>query len=172
MRAKLDAQRYEILGWDEILPEPQMWVMWYEMIMQTILFTVMVVIGVGIMNTILMGVFERTKELGVMLAIGTSPGQIIRLVLLETLILELCGMALGVFSAVMLVAYFHHAGISFRELEAALSQSFVSTVTYPVIRWYRALGSVVMMAVIATAISLYPAWRAGKMDPVKAIYHS
>ena len=75
-----------MMRWNEIVPEIEQWASWSEAIIRTILVAVMIVIGVSIMNTVLMSVFERTREFGVMLAIGTSPGQVIRLVLLYTLI--------------------------------------------------------------------------------------
>ena len=172
LKRELNPALYHVQQWDEILPEPEMWVKWYETVMQTILITIMVVIAVGIMNTVLMSVLERTKELGVMMAIGTSPAQVLKLVVLETLVLELLGMASGIAMGCLIVLYFNRIGISFAELEQALSQSFVSTVTYPIIKWQNVIWSIVTLGLIASLISLYPAWRAGRMNPVKAIYHS
>ena len=149
-----------------------MWVKWYETIMHTVFLTVMIVIGVGIMNTVLMSVFERTKELGVMLAIGTSPTQVLRLILLETFVLELLGTFLGLAAGYLVVFYFGRVGISFHELEQALSQSYVSTVTYTWVEPVHVVESVATLLLITTFIGLYPAWRAARMEPVKAIYHS
>ena len=95
LKPQLDAKRYEFQTWDEIVPEVEQWVIWSEAVIRTILVTVMIVVGVGIMNTVLMSVFERTRELGVMMAVGTSPRQIGTLILLETFILEAIGILLG-----------------------------------------------------------------------------
>lgn len=172
LKESLTPDRYEILPWNEIVPEPLMWVKWYETIMRTVFMTVMIVIGVGIMNTVLMSVFERTKEFGVMMAIGTSPSQVVQLILLETLVLELCGIIVGLIAGYAVVFYFGRVGISFQELEQALSQSYVSTVTYTWVEPSHVVESIITLLVITSVIGLYPAWRASRMEPVKAIYHS
>lgn len=165
-------QDYETLSWSEIVPEVEQWAQWAEAIIQTILIAVMVVIGVSIMNTVLMSVFERTREIGVMLALGTSPGCVIGLILLETIVLELWGILLGLAAGYAVVGYFGTAGIAFPELEAAFSRSYMSTVTYTRVETIHVIQSVITLLLLTTLISLYPAWKAGRMEPVKAIYHS
>ncbi len=172
MKNSLNPSAYEIRSWDEILPEPMMWIQWYQFIMRTIFLTIMIVISVGIMNTVLMSVFERTKEFGVMMAIGTSPQQIIKLILLETLLLEFCGVVFGTVLGYLIVFYFGKYGIAFKQLEAALSQSYMGTVVYTSVEPVHVLESIISLVLITSVISLYPAWRAGHMEPVKAIYHS
>ncbi|MBI4115675.1 MAG: ABC transporter permease [Candidatus Omnitrophica bacterium] len=171
-KGMLDRETYEMFPWYEVVPEPELWLKWYEAIMRVVLVAVMVVIGVSIMNTVLMSVFERMRELGVMMAIGTSPRQIINLVLLETLVLEFFGIILGLILGYLVVFYFGKVGISFHELEEALSQSYVSTVTYTHVHPGHVLESVITLLIISSFISLYPAWKAGHMEPVKAIYRT
>lgn len=172
LTAGLDVAPYEILKWNEIVPEVEQWALWASAIIRTILVAVMIVIGVGIMNTILMSVFERTKEFGVMLAIGTSPKQIIGLVLLETLTLEVIGIVLGLIGGYAVTAYFGEVGIAFHEFEKAFSRSYMSTVTYTRVEFVHVLQSVFALFILTSVISLYPAWKAGRMEPIKAIYRS
>ena len=163
---------YDISTWDEIVPEVEQWAKWSEAIIRTILMAVMVVIGVSIMNTVLMSVFERTRELGVMMAIGTSPGRVIRLILLETFILELFGIVLGLILGYLVTTYFAQVGIAFPELERAFSRSYMSTVTYTRVEPFHVLQSIVTLFALTSFIGLYPAWKAGRMEPIKAIYRS
>jgi len=172
MKTRLPEEQYEVLPWYVIVPEPELWLKWYDGIMAVILTTVMVVISVGVMNTILMSVFERTRELGVMMAIGTSPPLIVQLILIETLILEWMGILVGIAIGYVVVSYFAHVGISFSEVETALSQSYLSTVTYPIIEIHRVIKSSLMLMFITVILSIYPAWKAGRLEPIKAIYHS
>lgn len=172
LKKSLDSSLYEVLRWDEIVPEVEQWAKWADAIVETILMAVMVVIGVSIMNTVLMSVFERTKELGVMLAIGTSPSQIMRLILIETLVLEFFGIILGLIAGYLITFYFGHVGISFHGVEEAFSMSYMSTVVYPQIELHNVLRSVITLLIMTTLIGLYPAWKAGKLQPVQAIYHS
>lgn len=170
--SQLSPSTYEILKWNEIVPEVEQWASWSEAIIRTILFAVMVVIGVSIMNTILMSVFERTREFGVMMAIGTAPSQIVKLILLETLVLEFVGMVIGLIGGYAITLYFGKVGIAFHELEKAFSRSYMSTVTYTQVEPIHVLHSIIALFILTTFISLYPAWKAGRMEPIKAIYRA
>lgn len=172
MREALDPAQYEFQTWDQIVPEVEQWVIWSEAVIRTILATVMIVIGVGIMNTVLMSVFERTRELGVMMAIGTSPAQIGALIFLETLILELMGVVLGVIGGYIAVFYFSHAGIHFQGVEEAFAESFMSTTVYTQVETKHVVNSILTLLLMTSFIGLYPAWKAGKTEPIKAIYHT
>ena len=122
------------------------------------------------MNTVLMSVFERTRELGVMMAIGTTPTQVIRLILLETFILQLFGIALGLVAGYCVTFYFGKVGIAFPELEQAFSRSYMSTVTYTRVEPFHVIQSIITLLILTSFIGLYPAWKAGRMEPIKAIY--
>ncbi|OGW85423.1 MAG: hypothetical protein A3C35_03360 [Omnitrophica bacterium RIFCSPHIGHO2_02_FULL_46_11] len=165
-----NAEQHEILTWNQIIPEVEQWVQWSEAIIRTILLAVMIVIGVSIMNTVLMSVFERTRELGVMMAIGTTPTQVIRLILLETFILQLFGIALGLVAGYCVTFYFGKVGIAFPELEQAFSRSYMSTVTYTRVEPFHVIQSIITLLILTSFIGLYPAWKAGRMEPIKAIY--
>ncbi|MCM8775301.1 MAG: ABC transporter permease [Candidatus Omnitrophica bacterium] len=172
VKKTLDETPYEILTWDDIIPSVNQWASWAEAIIRTILVTVTIVIGVGIMNTIVMSVFERTRELGVMMAIGTSPAQIIRLILLETLVLECFGVVLGVIAGYLVTFYFGIVGIHFYGVEEAFSATYMSTVTYTQVKGIHVIQSILTLVAVTSLIGIYPAWKAGRMVPVKAIYHS
>ena len=167
---KITGTESEILTWNQIVPEVEQWVQWSEAIIRTILMAVMIVIGVSIMNTVLMSVFERTRELGVMLAVGTTPRQIVKLILLETFILELFGMIAGLIGGYLVTFYFGKVGIAFPELERAFSRSYMSTVTYTQVEPFHVIQSIIALFLLTSFIGLYPAWKAGQTEPIKAIY--
>jgi len=164
--------RYELLKWNDIVPEVDQWTLWAEAVISTILITVMVVIGVSIMNTVLMSIFERIRELGIMMAIGTSPSQIVKLILLETMVLQFFGIILGIAAGYLVTFYFGRVGISFKGVEEAFSQSYMSTVIYTHVEPLHVVQSIVTLILLTTLISFYPALKAGRMAPVKAIYQT
>lgn len=168
----LSKDQYEISTWDVVVPEVNQWASYSEAIIRTMLIAVMAVIGVGVMNTVLMSIFERTRELGVMMAIGTSPFQIVVMIFLETLVLEFVGILVGFLAGYLLVYHFSHAGIVLHGFEDAFSQSFTPSVVHPKLEMARVTECVRALVLITSFISLYPAWRVGTMEPVKAIYHS
>lgn len=168
----LDTKRFEVQEWSELVPEVEQWSSWAEAVVSTILIAVTIVIVVGVMNTVLMSIFERTRELGVMLAIGTSPAQIVKLVLLETLVLECIGMLIGLAAGYAVTSYFGQVGIHFSGVEEAFSNSYMSTVVYTAVETHHVIESIVTLFILTAFVGLYPAWKAAQMEPVKAIYHS
>lgn len=163
---------YEVSTWEDVYPEVNQWANYSEAIIRTMLIAVMAVIGVGVMNTILMSIFERTRELGVMMAVGTAPSQIVALIFLETLVLEILGILFGILAGYLLVGHFANVGIPLKGFEDAFAESFTSPIVHPEIHFRRVVECVRTLVLITSFISLYPAWRVSHMEPVKAIYHS
>ena len=111
---------FEVLGWQKLLPRLADNVAFHELFTYIILFVVFVVVTLGIANTILMGVMERIREFGVMMALGTAPGQIARVVLYEAALLGLAGIAVGNAIGLGIVAYFGRRGIDLGQYAQAV----------------------------------------------------
>ena len=117
--------------------------------------------AVGVMNSILMAVFERTQEIGMMRAVGASRRDIFRIILEETTVLAAGG---GLF------------GIAVAIFGSRLIEAFVRTVM-PYVPSGKlisfdpllAVGSVAFILVIGLTAGLYPAWKASKINPIEAI---
>lgn len=171
VEALLPSEGIQLVPWYDISPEIEQWASFSAAVVRTMLVTVMLVVGIGIMNIVLMSIFERVKELGVMLAIGTSPRQIVGLIVLETLAMELFGLILGVLLGYLACAYYAYAGIRLEGFEQAARQAFMSAVIYPEFRLSRVVESAGILIAMTTFVGLYPAWKAGRLAPVKAIYH-
>jgi macrolide transport system ATP-binding/permease protein len=112
----------------------------------------LVVGGVGIMNIMLVSVTERTKEIGLRMAVGARSHQILRQFLIEAVVLCLMGGAAGILlgrCTAMMVRYFLH---------------------WPVTPSYAAIiGAVVVSASIGIGFGFYPAWKASRLDPIDAL---
>ena len=172
VRKFLPEDQYTLSSWDKIAPEVNQWASYTENIIRVMLIAIMAVIGVGVMNTILMSIFERTKELGVMVAIGTKPSQMIAMIFLETLVLEFIGIILGIGLGIFLAWYYGRIGIPLSGFKEAFAESFMSSIIYPQLMPYRIWECVRLLLLVTSFISLYPAIRVARMEPVKAIYHS
>jgi len=135
-----------------------------------ILIVVFVVVALGVTNTLLMAVLERTREFGLQLALGTRPGLIVRTVLYESLVLGLVGLAAGFVLGALIVFYYHSFGFDLAAYAAA-SRNIpgMTSVVYPTL----VPGNVwlPMLALLVTSLvaALYPAWRAAHLDPVVAL---
>ena len=135
----------------------------------TIFFAIIIVmIALGVVNTMVMAVFERTREFGVMKALGTGPGRIIAMVLWESFWIALIGVGLGLVAGTALNAWLADVGIQFYEEAIEFGGTEISRV-YPA---NTVLANVVYPLVIFGAAlvgGLWPAIRAARIEPVDAI---
>ena len=171
LQQAVDPARYEVLTWSQAEPEAKSLADWGEGVVRVIVAVMTVVIAISIMNTIIMSVLERTKEFGVMLAIGVKPRQLIRLVLLETFLLECVGIGVGVLFGCGLVTYFGYVGIPLWQFHD-LPSGYLSPMIYTRVLPEHVLLSIVILILVTSCVSLYPAIRAGRLNPVVAIYRS
>lgn len=161
---------FEVLGWQKLLPRLADNVAFHELFTYIILFVVFVVVTLGIANTILMGVMERIREFGVMMALGTAPGQITRVVLYEAALLGLAGLAAGNAIGLGIVAYLGHRGIDLGQYAQAVQMMpGLTGIVYPRARADHLLFLSALLLAATVAASLYPAWKAAGFTPVEAI---
>jgi len=135
-------------------------------------FLVGLLIAVGILNTMLMSVLERTREFGVMMAVGMSPGVLFRLVMVESFWLAIVGLLLGILITAPWYYFLYNTGIDFSGAFGS-DFSYGGVIVDPVFkaRLFKEsimaiLGGLFMLALLA---GLYPAWRAGRIPPVESL---
>jgi putative ABC transport system permease protein len=116
---------------------------------------------IGVINTILMSVYERTSEIGIMKALGARRGAIFQLIWLETVMICLAGGIAGSVAAIV------GSGLVERAIKAVADLGLSGSVVQitPAVIGYAILGAVVL----GFFGGLYPAWRASSMRPVEAI---
>jgi ABC-type lipoprotein release transport system permease subunit len=131
---------------------------------------VMLIVAVLLANTLLMAVFERVQEMGLLAALGMKGRQIMLMILLEASALGLVGILLGIVLGSMGVAYLATVGISLGEAAAATVQNMAlgTTMYARFVPGTVAALSVAALVVIELA-SLYPAWFAARLEPVEAL---
>jgi putative ABC transport system permease protein len=172
LKRKIDLSRYEVLSWKEAAPEMKELVEldWASFVLMMAVFAVVALLG--IMNTVVMSVFERVREFGIMTAMGLKPGQLARLVVTETFLLTLVATAIG-FGLAAVTTYFNtiygfDMGV-FGAQESLADWGMANTLffaKFSVKFFVIAFVSVVGMALVA---SLYPALKAAAMRPVEAL---
>ena len=158
----------ETLEWrdiDEMLGQTHDMVGAIVWIMTLVIF---LALSFGLANTFMMAVFERTREIGLMKALGMRPSSIVALIQLESLILLAAGVVAGNLLAVAAI-YPLKDGLDLSHYAEALAQGGMSTTLIPMLhRSDMILVSVIVLA-LGTLTSLLPALRASKLDPVRAI---
>lgn len=132
---------------------------------------VMLVIAVIIANTLLMAVFERIREIGILSALGMKSRQILEMMLLEASALALAGIGMGVLLGSILVKFFEKTGISIGESAASVASGVaLSPTVYTKLMLTDLVGLSVAMFVIILLASLYPARFASRLEPITALH--
>lgn len=163
---------YVVLSWRELLPEVAQMISYVKMNLKLVIGIVFFVVAMGVTNTLLMSVLERTREFGIMMALGTRPAQIVRLVLYEALALALIGCLFGYLAGLLLVQYLAMDGIDLTVYSRGLQTvPGLTGIIYPRLQTaHIAIPAVLLLAINALA-ALYPGWRAARLQPVTAIRH-
>jgi ABC-type lipoprotein release transport system permease subunit len=165
----------EVLPWQALAPAMVDLVRLVEAAWMWVLALVFVAAAAGVANTMLMATFERTHEFGMLLALGTAPARLVRLIALEALALGFIGAAAGAALGVALVAWGHQVGVDY----AALTGGGPSELSFAGLNWsltfYPSLGVVdvarVFAAVVLTSLvaSAWPALRVARLQPARAL---
>jgi ABC-type lipoprotein release transport system permease subunit len=165
----------EVLDWESLAPEMLSLVDFVEIAWIFVLLLVFVAAAAGVANTMLMSTFERTRELGMLLALGARPRRIVSLVVAEALVLGVVGVLIGVAIGGGLVAIGHRTGFDYQ----ALTGQGPSELSFAGLRWslvlyprlaledvLRGAGAVLVTALLAAA---WPASRAARLEPSRAL---
>jgi len=140
-------------------------------ILGIISFIVIAIASLGIVNTMLMSVFERVREIGTMMALGVTRREILLLFLAESMLLGAAGGALGGLIGGGLVKYFSIVGISPPSSISALTSLPIGTTFYADFSWKWILVFFALAQVVAILAALYPASIASRQEPVEALRH-
>lgn len=127
--------------------------------------------ALGILNTMLMAIFERTQEIGTVGALGMPPGAIVAAILMESAFLALLGIALGLVASAVLIQPLVAQGLDLSRFTNEIS--IVNTYIDPVIRFRvvpeHLFWSSVGLIIAVLVASLAPAVRAARLDPAQAL---
>ena len=163
----------EVLNWRQIRPVIARILDMADTQMLVFILITYIAMAMVVLNAMLMSVFERIHEFGIMKAIGVKPGQIVALIYMETFLQALFAMMCALLSGWYVANYYQHQGIDFTDL--ASSASFGGIAMEPI--WYAKVTADVLitpaifMFLIAMLAVIYPAVKAAVIEPVKAIYY-
>ncbi len=172
MLAKLWSQRPEIavFTWQESQADLAGLIAVDRLFNYLLQFLVGLVIAAGIMNTLLMSVMERRREFGIMMALGMMPGQVMRLVLVESCWLAILGLVLGVVITTPWFLYMARIGLDFSG-QIGEDYSAGGVLVDPVMKFrlYKESAMCIAAAVFSLTIvaGIFPAFKAGRMTPVE-----
>jgi putative ABC transport system permease protein len=166
---KTKLQGLDVQNWMEIRPDMAMVTSAIAIEVYIILGIILFALAFGIVNTMLMIVFERTRELGMLMAVGMSKSRVFRMIMLETIFLTVIGGIIGMIISAFLVAYFHQKGIDLSSMSQGLGAYGFDSKIYPFIKRDFYLNLSLMIFCTAILAAIMPARKALKLKPVEAI---
>lgn len=154
--------------WREISPELGMIVMLGDVMVVILTLIFMIALGFGILNTMLMALFERMRELGMLLSIGMSKLRVFGMIMLEASILTLSGALAGFFLAWLSMLRLSETGINLEMFAEGAAMIGFDYMIYPFMNTGDYATVLVIVIIITMFASFYPAVKAMYIDPLEA----
>lgn len=156
--------------WKEISPETDFLAKTADTYAYVVVIIIMIALAFGILNTMLMAIMERTREIGMIAALGCSRGRIFGLVLCETVFLTAAGVPAGIFLAWITCAYFSQTGLDLSGMgEEMMSGYGFRTVIYPEFPLKKLVPVLSVVSITALISGFLPAWKAAGMKPADTL---
>lgn len=157
------------MPWYLSLPELEMMDEYINTVMFVIVVIILLAMGFGIVNTMLMVILERVKELGMLMAIGMNRLRIFVMIMLETVLLSLTGGAVGIVVALAFTAVTAATGIDLGLWAEGLHSMGFDSVVYPRIDGGYVIMVTLLVIVTGILASIYPARKALRFHPAEAL---
>ena len=169
LRERLD-ENYEVMSWSDMLPELVQYIEMDNAQGIIMIWIIYMVIGFGILGTLLMMTMERTREFGMLISIGLKRMRLAFILTLESAILSLIAVVIGTVMGIPLLAYYRLNPIMLggKAAEVMIAYGFEPILPFsmdPSIFWTQAL-TVLVIAIVA---ALYPIFRVFRLRPVEAV---
>lgn len=167
LRGKLPGA--EVMSWKELRPDLAMMTDYVHQIYGILMVIIMAALAFGIVNTMLMVVLERTKELGMLTAIGMNKRKVFTMIMLESVFLSAIGGVTGMFASWLVILLTARNGINFIQYAEGMEAFGYSAHVFPEINSTFFIMMSVLVILTGIISSIYPALKALRLNPVEAI---
>jgi ABC-type lipoprotein release transport system permease subunit len=163
---------YEIASWETNFPELKAALATKGKAMDIFGMIIILVAGIGIMNLLMMAVYERTREIGLMGAMGLKPRQISLLFILEGTMMGMVGLAAGIATGIALNGLMGIVGFDFTAFSTITEYAaLINSRVYPTLGMEKIIGRAMPILIISALASLYPAYEASRREPADALHY-
>lgn len=159
----------EVKTWKEISPDLAMMVSMVEKFHSIFMIIILAALSFGIVNTMLMVVLERTKELGMLTAIGMNKKKVFSMIMLETVFLSLVGGVAGMIVSKIFMSITGSKGLNFASASEGFEAMGFSAHIYPTVPDVFYLTVTILIIITGILSSIYPALKALRLDPADAL---
>jgi len=164
-----DFPKLEVKNWQQLSPEAGYLVSVMNQYLYIFIIIILLALSFGIVNTMLMSIMERIKELGMLMAIGMNNLKIFVMIMFETIFVSLTGGILGIIIGFVISKYFEKSGINLYFWKEAFAEIGYSSFVYPFIDIKTLFVTAILVVAAAIVSALYPAYKALKLNPSEAI---
>jgi ABC-type lipoprotein release transport system permease subunit len=158
-----------VLDWDELQPGLKQAIQADMGSSFFMYFVLVILVSFSVLNTQLMSVLERTREFGIVMALGLKPGRLGRLVLLETAMMGLIGTLLGVLAGALVTSWFTRNGLAFPGMDEMGARFNLPSRMYPEVNTFSLVAGPAVVFVFTMLAAVYPALRLRWQNPVDAM---
>ena len=160
---------YDVREWRKLMPEVSMLESGLDISMYIFMIIILLALIFGIINTMLMAVLERTKELGMLMAVGMNKSGVFTMIMVETVFLSLIGGSVGIAMGIAFTLVFANSGIDISIVAEGYGALGYDSVVYPVLKMKNVIDVVIMVFITGLAAAIYPALKALKLKPAEAV---
>jgi ABC-type lipoprotein release transport system permease subunit len=161
---------YKVEPWQVISPQTAFMITAIDSATLIIMVVIMLALAFGIINTMLMAVLERIREIGMLIAIGMNRVRVFFMVVLETMLLTLTGCPAGFLLGWLTITWLGHTGIDMSSFaDNALKNYGYGTVVYPELPSGQIFQILLIVWITALLASIFPAWKTLRLRPAEAI---
>jgi ABC-type lipoprotein release transport system permease subunit len=162
----------EIESWAQSFPDLQQAINGKNGVMEIFSIIIMLIAGIGILNLMLMAIYERTREIGLLGAMGLKPRQIMAMFVLEGAMLGLVGIAAGFVLGLIFNGLLGVVGIDYSQLSGiSVYMALISGRIYPTLGIENFLNRAIPVLIVAILAALYPAREAAQHEPAEALHY-
>ena len=159
----------QVDDWREIAPELGFADKMMDFLMSLFLLIIMFALSFGIVNTMLMAVLERKKEIGMLLSVGMNKKKVFRMIALESLMVTAVSVPVGLLLAIGTISLLKHTGIDLSFLSEGLRTVGLESVLYPYLEGYYYIQITLLVVTTALLSCIYPARKALKFNPAETL---
>lgn len=160
---------YKVRSWRDIRPGMAYVNDFSSQILYFVILIILLALAFGIINTMLMAVMERTRELGMLMAVGLNKTRVFTMIVLETIFLSLQGAILGMGIGWLTINYLSERGINLSQFSEGLASFGIGDKIYPVLDPSQYPTIAVLVLITALVSAIYPAIKALSLKPAEAI---
>lgn len=162
-------KKLSVLSWKETDPSLVAIITLMDQYSYIMIVIILFALTFGIVNAMLMSILERTREIGMLMAIGMNKRKVFMMILMETIFLSVTGAVLGIFLSIITVGITGKYGINFASVAEGLEALGYSAFVYPTVKTMFYIIITITVIITAGIASIWPARKALKLQPASAI---